>query len=127
MIETLFEPRLLWQQTIYGNPQSKANSRKFIINTRTKKPMVIKSAEARKYTEDFIRQARIPPEPYKGDIMLNCKIYYQSRRSDLDESLIMDCLQQAGIIGNDRQIREKHVWGEIDPANPRAEISIFSL
>ena len=53
-------------------------------------------------------------------------IYYASRRPDLDESLIMDGLQKAGILKNDRQIKEKHIYNRIDKVRPRAEIEIHS-
>ena len=52
------------------------------------------------------------------------KIYYASRRPDLDESLILD-LMQGIIYENDRSVKEKHIfWGGVDKEDPRAEIVV---
>ena len=61
-----------------------------------------------------------------GPIRLEATIYYPSRRSDLDESLIMDGLQGL-VIENDRQIIEKIIVKRLDPANPRSIITITEL
>ena len=48
------------------------------------------------------------------DIAIEIEILYASRRPDLDESLILDCLQDRWYK-NDRQVKEKHVrWGGVD-------------
>jgi hypothetical protein len=36
-------------------------------------------------------------------------------------------LLQKGVYGNDRQVREKHVYWALDRANPRAEIEVEAL
>lgn len=119
---------LLWKQTIFGNPVSKSNSR--IISHRyvNKKlvPFFVKSKSAQDYQKDFYYQVSIRPN-LQCDLILICKIYYQSRRNDLDESLIMDCLQYSRVIANDRQIKEKHIYGFVDKLNPRCEIELCSL
>jgi Holliday junction resolvase RusA-like endonuclease len=51
------------------------------------------------------------------------KIYYASRRPDLDESLILD-LMQGIIYENDRSVKEKHIFWGLDKENPRAEITV---
>lgn len=61
----------------------------------------------------------------EGDLEARIKIYYASRRPDLDESVILDCMQGL-IYKNDRQVRKKVIeWG-LDKENPRAEIVIIS-
>lgn len=62
--------------------------------------------------------------PILGDIKLDCNIFYRDRRSDLDESLVMDMLQSCGVIKNDRQIKFKIIRHGIDKNNPRVEITI---
>ncbi len=109
---------------IYGEPASKANSRKIIINKRTLKPQVIKSDKANRYLRDFVLQCPKPKHPINNHVVLTAHIYYASDRPDLDESVIMDGLQKAGIIKNDRLIREKHIYKFIDKVNPRVEIEI---
>jgi hypothetical protein len=54
------------------------------------------------------------------------KIFYASRRSDLDESLILDLLQGV-IYVNDRQVKEKHIYWGLDKECPRAEIIVDVL
>ena len=124
---------------ILGEPASKANSRQLV--TLAGRPAFIKSRKARGYERDALLQI---PSSYRlrleGPIRLTAKIYYASERPDLDESLILDVLQdqysgagkrrvlvQAGVYRNDRQVREKHIRHGIDRANPRAEIEIEPL
>lgn len=110
--------------TINGEPASKANSRRLV--TIKGRPAFIKSAKALAYVKSFQAQC-----PQMGDLMLEgdlearIKIYYASRRPDLDESVILDCMQ-GFIYKNDRQVRRKVIeWG-LDKENPRAEIVIIS-
>ena len=125
---------------ILGEPASKANSRQIVTFGKgdAKRSAVIKSKKARSYEHDALRQ--IPPlarQRLEGPIKLTAKIYYASERPDLDESVILDVLQdrysgkgeqrvlvQAGVYRNDRQVRERHVYHAIDRQNPRAEIEI---
>lgn len=121
---------------ILGEPASKANSRQLV--TLARRPAFIKSRKARGYERDALLQ--IPPQcrrRLEGPVKLTARIYYASERPDLDESLILDVLQdqyvgmgknraliQAGVYRNDRQVREKHIYHAIDRANPRAEIIV---
>ena len=50
-------------------------------------------------------------------------IYYKNRRPDLDESVILDCLE-GYAYKNDRQVKEKHIYHGLDKKNPRAEITV---
>ena len=114
---------------IYGNLQSKANSRR--ITFRGGKPRSIKSAAALAWWESAILQLRAlgkRQEPFCGPICLTARVFYQSKRSDLDISLLMDVLQVGtpknlgmGIIGNDRQIQKQILVKEIDGERPRVE------
>jgi Holliday junction resolvase RusA-like endonuclease len=131
--------------TIRGEPASKANSRKIVTMGRGSKarPAVIKSDKARDYERDALLQ--IPMAARRrltGPLRITIRIFYATERPDLDESVILDVLQdrwapknadgrrlieQAGVYCNDRQIREKHVYHAIDRANPRAEIEIEQI
>jgi len=110
--------------TIYGEPASKANSRKIV--TIKGKPAVIKSAKARGYVADFALQCRKLNELIIDDVYVSIVIYYASRRPDLDESVILDCMQ-GKIYKNDRQVKEKHIFWGLDKRSPRAEITIGLL
>lgn len=59
----------------------------------------------------------------EGDLWVDIKIYYATRRPDLDESVVLDCMQGL-IYANDRQVKEKHIYWGIDKKNPRAEIVV---
>lgn len=107
--------------TILGEAASKSNSRRLVLFGN--RPASIKSKKALAYVEAFRRQCPRPTRLLEGDLVMTAKIFYASRRPDLDESLIMDAMQK-WIYANDRQIKEKHIsWG-LDPKRPRAEITI---
>ena len=54
------------------------------------------------------------------------KIFYKTRRPDLDESLILDLLQ-GRVYENDRSVKSKFIeWG-LDKENPRTLIVISSI
>lgn len=130
---------------IFGQPASKANSRKIV--TIAGRPQIVKSKEALAFETAALRQ--IPP---KARLQLTCpvkvtlRMFYESERPDLDESIVLDVLQsrfakqkipgreeqvrvliQAGVYVNDRQVREKHVYHAIDKLMPRVEIRVESL
>ena len=109
--------------TIIGEPASKANSRRLVINKKTGKPMSIKSEKALAYVKAVQKQVPILAPLLDGPLVAHISIYYASRRPDLDESLILDALQ-GRIYHNDRQIEIKHVSKGIDKKNPRAYVEI---
>ena len=130
--------------TILGEPASKANQRQLVhVNDGKggKRPMFIKSSKARNYERDALRQ--IPPAcrlRIEGPVRVTLRIFYASERPDLDESVVLDALQdryegkgeqrelvQNGVYRNDRQVREKHVYHAIDRANPRAEVEVETM
>ena len=109
--------------TIYGEPASKANSRKMVmINGR---PALIKSQKARDYVKMFEQQCPVLEVPTTDDVMVEMLIYYASRRPDLDESLILDCMQ-CRIYKNDRQVKQKFLYWGLDKENPRSIIRVRS-
>lgn len=124
---------------IYGEPASKANSRQIV--TIDGRAALIKSKKARNFERDALRQ--IPSNARQritGPVRVTLRIWYASERPDLDESVLLDVLQDRfrgkgeartllhpGIYRNDRQVREKHVFHGIDRANPRAEILVEPL
>jgi len=106
---------------VYGEPASKANSRKLVLFGN--RPASIKSDKARGYARDFLLQVR-PLDPLiEGELRMDLWIYYASQRPDLDESLILDLLQ-GKVYKNDRKVRERHVYHCIDKASPRIEVII---
>jgi hypothetical protein len=84
---------------------------------------LIKSAKALTYSDMFKQQA-VPISPLlEGDLSITMHIYYASRRPDLDESLILDLLQDVVYV-NDRQVKEKHIYWHLDKEFPRTVITV---
>lgn len=129
---------------ILGEPASKANQRQLVSfpdGNGGKRPALIKSKKARDYERDALKQ--VPPAArvqLEGPVRVTLRVFYASERPDLDESVILDVLQdrwhgkgerrelvQKGVYRNDRQVREKHVFHSIDKRNPRAEIEVEAL
>ena len=108
-------------QIILGEPASKANSRKVVrIGGMSR---LIKSKKALSYSDMFKQQCTPLGTLMAGDLRVIMRIYYASRRPDLDESLILD-LMQGLIYENDRQVKEKHIYWALDPNMPRTEIIV---
>jgi Holliday junction resolvase RusA-like endonuclease len=99
-----------------GEPASKANSRR-LVSIRGR-PAFIKSKKAIDYSKNFEIQCPTYDTLYEEDLVIALKIYYKSKRPDLDESLILDLLQ-GKVYKNDRSIKLKYVeWG-LDRQFPR--------
>ncbi len=112
---------------IYGQPYSK-NRR-----IKTRDGRVIKSREALMYEKNALLQI---PAKYRrlgwGNrnelVGMEINIFYKSWRPDMDETLILDILEKAGVLKNDRWVRERHTYAlDIDKDNPRAEITIWRI
>lgn len=135
--------------TILGQAQSKSNSRKAALvgPAGNKRQLWIKSDEARAFEEGMLRQ--IPPAcriRLRGPCWIKLKIFYRTELPDLDETLILDCLQdrfalqeirgqkkkkrvlvQPGVVQNDRQFRWRLAIHGIDRVNPRVEIELGTI
>tara|TARA_Y100001951_G_scaffold43335_1_gene34342 strand:+ start:230 stop:679 length:450 start_codon:yes stop_codon:yes gene_type:complete len=110
--------------TILGEPASKANSRRYVLIRG--KPRFIKSKKALGYTKKFKSQCPTRKELFREDVFVAIKIYYASRRPDLDASLILDLLQDC-IYPNDRLVKGQYLeWG-LDRDNPRSVIVTTTL
>jgi len=114
----------IFETTIYGEPASKANSRKIVAFGG--KPRLIKSKKARDYVDAFKKQCPTLDELIEGDVKVTIKIWYVTRRPDLDESVILDCLE-GFAYKNDRQVKEKHIYHALDKENPRAAIKVEKI
>ena len=137
--------------TILGECVSMKNQRQLVHFGG--KPALIKSQKAREYEKTASLQ--IPPEARQmltGPVRVTMRLWYSSNRPDLDEALVLDCLQARfkrtkgklvkigngeyvhaegervmvakGVIVNDRQIHEKHIFWGLDKANPRCEVEV---
>jgi Holliday junction resolvase RusA-like endonuclease len=110
--------------TVLGEPASKSNSRRLV--TIRNRPAFIKSKKALNYAKDFSRQCPVLDPLLEGYLEVEMTVYYATRRPDLDESVILDCMQDK-IYKNDRQVKSKIVrWG-LSKSNPRSEITVRPL
>jgi|TARA_R110000824_G_scaffold148758_1_gene318669 hypothetical protein len=110
--------------TILGEPASKANSRRFVVIKGT--PRFIKSKKALEYSKTFQLQCPVKKELFTEDVFVAIKIYYASRRPDLDPSLILDLLQDS-VYTNDRLVKGMYIeWG-LSKKNPRSLIVTSKL
>ena len=62
----------------------------------------------------------------EGDVFVACKVWYRTRRPDLDVSLILDLLESK-VYQNDRQVRRMFLDHGIDRDDPRAEIVVLPI
>lgn len=123
--------------TVSGEPASKANSRRHVI--RHGRSASIKSEKALNYGESFKQKAL--EQPIDGDVILAVRVWYRSRRPDLDITLIKDLLQgQARRFGgkrvvtfpgfayfNDRQVKAEFALHSLDKNWPRSHIVVAPL
>ena len=113
--------------TILGQVPSKSNGYK-IGNNR-----LYKSKELKDYEHFFLlkmlEHQHLFIEPIKNKFSIKILVYFQSNRSDLDNSakFILDCLQNCKAIENDRLCHELHMFKFIDKENPRIEFEITTL
>ena len=106
---------------IEGNLPRKSNGRRI-----TRSGLVIKSKKALDYEKSFSLQTR-KGETIEGDLALLAVVYYDSRRPDLSDELLSDCLEKSGVIENDRQIKVKMLDRRLDKVKPRVEFELWSL
>lgn len=112
--------------TIEGEPASLKNSRRAAPGVSKAGKVFTRFITSQKAEQWRLAAARQVPARLpllEGPLVAYIRIYYATQRPDLDEAIILDFLQ-GRIFLNDRQVREKHVYHEIDRANPRAEIVI---
>ena len=115
---------IIYECCVKGEPASKANSRRFVkIKGR---PYLIKSQKALDYIKSFEKQAEKLEELIECDVAAHITIHCKTRRPDLDESVILDCLQGVAYK-NDRQVREKHIYWALDREEPRATVRLVAI
>lgn len=104
------EPFEFW---IDGAPYSKSNSRRLVRvgKGRDRRTRSIKSENALNFAASFVAQCPLLSPLFECDVHLDLDIYYPDRRRDMDESLVLDCMQ--GLIYlNDRSVKSRRVrWG----------------
>lgn len=114
----------IYEAVIHGEPASKANSRRIVQHGNISRS--IKSKKAIGYSKLFGAQTVTEDGLFNKDVAVYAKVWYCSRRPDLDESLILDLLQDVAYA-NDRQVRAKLIfWGK-DKENPRTHLIVVPI
>jgi len=125
--------------TLLGEAASKANQRRLV--TIAERPAFVKSKKALAFERGALLQ--IPAwarQRLEGPVRVTLRMFYASERPDLDESVVLDVLQdryhgkgeqrrlvQPGVYRNDRQVREKHVFHAVDMHCPRVEVEVEAV
>lgn len=141
--------------TVLGECVSMKNSRQ-IVSGRDGRPRSIKSKEALEYEKNAVKQIPPEcKQMIESAVAITYRMFYASERKDMDEALLQDCLQarykkakgklirvapgeyvheksmrvlvQKGVIVNDRQVKERHVYWALDKINPRVEVELETL
>ena len=115
---------IIYECCVKGEPASKANSRRFV--KMKGRPYLIKSQKALDYIKSFEKQAEKLEKLIECDVAAHITIHYKTRRPDLDESVILDCLQGVAYK-NDRQVKEKHIYWALDREEPRATVRLVAI
>jgi Holliday junction resolvase RusA-like endonuclease len=112
--------------TITGNCPSKSNCYKVI--RLGSKCSLGKQAKLKSYENSFkLQLLNYKYEMIEGNFSFKIKVYYDSRRPDLDNALkvVLDCLQKGGAIKNDNKAMEILATKHLDKLNPRVEFQII--
>jgi Holliday junction resolvase RusA-like endonuclease len=114
-----------------GQPFTKKNSQRIIVNRRTGKPLILPSKRYREYADAACRhlKAQYRGPAFEGPVEV-CAVYYLASRSRWPDLVGLlqatgDILEEAGVITNDRNIVSwdgSRIAGVSE--NPRAEIEI---
>lgn len=116
-------------ETIFGQIVAKANHYQAVPGRNGAK-RIIKDAAIRAYERSFLRQCT----KYRGRrissrFKLFARVWHGSARFDLDNSLktLLDCLQMAEAITDDRQCYQIEAEKHIDRCNPRVEFALLEV
>ena len=113
---------------VSGQLFSKSNSR--VFSQRGGRPILFKRKEVLEYVEGALWELKPQlrgHKTYEGPCRITITIWYRSRRSDLDVSLIQDIFEKAGVYKNDRQVEEIIAYKKFDKENPRLEAVVEEI
>jgi len=102
-----------------------------VTNRNTGKPMFIKSDKAQDYEDNFLKQItglhRLGLGGEGDPILVWARIWYRSNQPDVSSELILDLLQKADVLTNDRWAKGQMLFGAVDVENPRTEFRFYRL
>ena len=114
---------------IHGQPPRKSNSRRVVRNNGQVR--VIKSDKALQWVQDALKQIPSHAKQNIGSaehpIRASFHVYYETRRPDLSVELVLDVLQKAGVISDDRHVYECHGFKWFDKYRPGVQVELEVL
>lgn len=116
-------------ETIYGQIVAKANHYMSVPGKGGTK-RIIKDEKIREYERTFIEQCTVyRNKRISSRFRLFVRVYHSSVRFDLDNSLktLLDCLQMAGAIEDDKLCFQIEAEKKIDKYHPRIEFALLEV
>lgn len=117
-------PTPKWELTIEGELTGKANSRQLVPVRGRYIPVL--SKKARRFEKDAKAQlaAQWHDDPIEDDLVIEVHVWYKNWQNDLDATLLFDVLERCGVVKNDRQFKEQHLYHYLDKERPRMTIAM---
>lgn len=116
-----------WHYCVVGRPVSGTNSQQIVkVGGRR---MVLKSKAQREWRADAVGQL-LQQRGRRAAIAAPCAVtlhvYRQRNQGDVDNYAkgVLDALQDARILDDDKHVCELHIYRHTDPARPRVDITI---
>ncbi len=113
-------------EVIRGQIIAKANHYQAVPGRNGEK-RIIKDEKIRAYERNFMEQCRIyRNRRISTRFRLFVRVWHSSERFDLDNSLktLLDCLQMAGAIADDKLCYQIEAEKKIDKYHPRVEFAL---
>ena len=116
-----------WHYCVVGRPVSGTNSQQIV--KVGKRRLVLKSKAQREWRADAVAQLT-DQRKHRAAIAAPCAvtlhIYRQRNQGDVDNYAkgVLDALQDARILDDDKHVTELHLYRHTDPARPRVESTI---
>lgn len=116
-------------ETILGQIVGKANHYQAVPGRNGEK-RIIKDGKIRAYERSFMEQCtKYRNRRVSSRFRLFVRVWHGSVRFDLDNSLktLLDCLQMAGAITDDKLCYQIEAEKHIDKRNPRVEFALLEV
>lgn len=116
-------------EVIYGQIIAKVNHYQAVPGKGGTK-RIIKDEKIRSYERSFMEQCKVyRNKRISSRFRLFVRVFHSSIRFDLDNSLktLLDCLQMAGAITDDKLCFQIEAEKKIDKYHPRVEFAILEV
>lgn len=117
------------REIIFGQIVAKANHYQAVPDKNGQR-RIIKDNAIRKYEQNFLRQCSLyRNRRISTRFKLNVTVFHSSMRYDLDNSLktLLDCLQMAGAITDDKLCVKIEAEKRLDKYRPRVEYELVEI